>query len=86
MKAAGRPISLEESIFFAAPGGAMATTQIVLRGALTENECLNWSFTRSRSMEEAAAAAIGRAAAAGRVTALQRNLEEKARVCFAAKP
>jgi hypothetical protein len=35
----------------------MATTQIVLRGALTENECLNWSFTRSRSMEEAAASA-----------------------------
>jgi uncharacterized heparinase superfamily protein len=54
-EAAGRPINLEESIFFAAPGGAMATTQIVLRGALAENECLNWSFTRSTSMEEAAA-------------------------------
>ena len=53
---AGRPISLEESIFFAAPGGAIATTQIVLRGALAEDECLNWSFTRSMSMEDAAAA------------------------------
>ena len=56
-EAAGRPIILEESIFFAAPGGATTTTQIVLRSALTENECLNWSFTRSRSMEEAAASA-----------------------------
>jgi uncharacterized heparinase superfamily protein len=56
-EAAGRSIILEESIFFAAPGGATTTTQIVLRSALTENECLNWSFTRSRSMEEAAASA-----------------------------
>jgi|HubBroStandDraft_6_1064221.scaffolds.fasta_scaffold66033_2 uncharacterized heparinase superfamily protein len=54
-EAAGRPISLEESIFFAAPGGATATTQIVLRDAVTENECLNWSFTRSKSMEDPAA-------------------------------
>ena len=53
---AGRPISLEESIFFAAPGGAIATTQIVLRGALAENECLNWSFARSERMDHAVAA------------------------------
>jgi uncharacterized heparinase superfamily protein len=52
-KAEGRPIDLEESIFFAAPGGATATTQIVLRGKLIENECLSWSFSRSRPAEGA---------------------------------
>jgi uncharacterized heparinase superfamily protein len=46
-EAGGRPIVLEESVFFANPGGAVTTTQIVLRGDLIENECLNWSFTRS---------------------------------------
>ena len=44
-EAEGRAIGLEESIFFAAPGGARQTTQIVLRERLVENERLGWSFT-----------------------------------------
>jgi uncharacterized heparinase superfamily protein len=45
-EAEGRPIDLEESIFFAAPGGARPTTQIVLGGTLAEGERFGWSFTR----------------------------------------
>jgi uncharacterized heparinase superfamily protein len=56
-EAAGRPIDLEESIFFAAPGGAMATTQIVLRGELAENEGASWSFSRLKPIEDGAASA-----------------------------
>jgi uncharacterized heparinase superfamily protein len=43
-----RPIALEESIFFAAPGGPRPTTQIVLRESLVENQPIRWSFTRLR--------------------------------------
>jgi uncharacterized heparinase superfamily protein len=39
-------IGLEESIFFAAPGGAMLTNQIVLHGTVSESETLNWSLLR----------------------------------------
>ena len=53
-EAEGRAISLEESIFFAAPGGARPTAQIVLQGKLAENECFNWSFRRSRAADDAA--------------------------------
>jgi uncharacterized heparinase superfamily protein len=53
--AEGCAINLEESIFFAGPSGATPTTQIVLRGKLIENECLKWSFSRSRPAEGGAA-------------------------------
>jgi uncharacterized heparinase superfamily protein len=52
-------VALEESIFFAAPGGAMLTNQIVLRGALADSEPINWSFTRVQSAEGGAAAGSG---------------------------
>jgi uncharacterized heparinase superfamily protein len=44
-------IGFEESIFFAAPGGAMLTNQIVLHGTLSESETLNWSFLRLRPVQ-----------------------------------
>ena len=59
-EAAGRAIDLEESIFFAAPGGARPTMQIVLQGALIENERINWSFSRSKLASAAASEADGR--------------------------
>jgi uncharacterized heparinase superfamily protein len=40
-------LALEESVFFAAPGGAMLTNQIVLHRTLADAEPLNWSFTRA---------------------------------------
>ncbi len=52
-EAEGRAAHLEESIFFASPGGAMATIQIVLEGELVENEGLNWSFHRLTPAEGA---------------------------------
>jgi uncharacterized heparinase superfamily protein len=47
-EAEGRPIALDESVFFAAPGGARPTTQLVLECALGEIERLGWSFRRTR--------------------------------------
>lgn len=55
-EADGRPIDLEESIFFAAPGGPRPTVQLVLRDSLTEDQRISWSFSRSGS---AAAAPSG---------------------------
>ena len=43
-----RPIELEESIFFAAPGGPRPTVQIVLRENLVEDQRISWSFSRTR--------------------------------------
>ena len=48
-EADGRPIDLEESIFFAAPGGPRPTVQLVLREGVAEDQRINWSFSRSRS-------------------------------------
>jgi uncharacterized heparinase superfamily protein len=53
-EAEGRPINLEESIFFAAPGGAQPTWQIVLEGALVDGERLGWSFSRVKPASGAA--------------------------------
>jgi uncharacterized heparinase superfamily protein len=47
-EAAGSSASLEESIFFAAPGGTRPTTQIVLQAGLTVNAAIRWSFRRSQ--------------------------------------
>lgn len=58
-EAAGRAIDLEESIFFAAPGGARPTIQIVLQANLTENERISWSFSRSKLTGAAASEADG---------------------------
>jgi uncharacterized heparinase superfamily protein len=63
-EAAGRAIDLEDSIFFAAPGGARPTMQIVLRGSLIENECVSWSFSRSKLAGAAVSGADGRASPA----------------------
>lgn len=53
-EAEGRPAVVEESIFFAAPGGARPTLQIVVKGALVENESIAWSFNRRKPAENAA--------------------------------
>lgn len=53
-EAEGRPAVVEESIFFAAPGGARPTLQIVVKGALAENEAVAWSFRRLEPAEAAA--------------------------------
>jgi uncharacterized heparinase superfamily protein len=53
-EAEGRPAVVEESIFFAAPGGARPTLQIVVKGALAENEAIAWSFRRLEPAEAAA--------------------------------
>jgi uncharacterized heparinase superfamily protein len=45
-EAGQRRIDLEESIFFAAPGGARPTVQIVLQDHLMENLSIAWTFTR----------------------------------------
>jgi uncharacterized heparinase superfamily protein len=52
----GRPIEIEESIFFAAPGGARPTLQLVLRGNLIENEAFHWYLDRSRPPDDLEAA------------------------------
>ena len=42
-----RPIDLDQSIFFAAPGAPRPTVQIVLQDALAENQHVAWSFSRA---------------------------------------
>ncbi len=53
-EATGSAIGLEESIFFAAPGGARPTTQIVLQTGVVENAPIRWSFRCSRPAGAAA--------------------------------
>jgi len=59
-EAAGNAANLEESIFFAAPGGARPTTQIVLQAGLIANAPIRWSFSRSKPAGAAAFAADAR--------------------------
>jgi uncharacterized heparinase superfamily protein len=54
-EAEGRTINLEESIFFAAAGGAQATVQMVIDGALADGERLGWSFRRAGPAADAEA-------------------------------
>ncbi len=54
-EAAGRTVDLEDSIFFAVPGGARPTMQIALQASLAESEPIGWSFSRSRPTQHAAA-------------------------------
>jgi len=44
---ASQSIRLEESVFFAAPEGPRATTQIVLTGPAAPQTRLRWSFSRA---------------------------------------
>ena len=44
--AGGRPVLVEESIFFAAPDGARASEQIVVAGAFSQSPAVTWSFER----------------------------------------
>ena len=44
---ADRAVTLEESIFFAAPGGARPTTQIVAPASLRDDAPVRWSFRRA---------------------------------------
>jgi len=48
---ASAPATLEESVFFAAPGGARATTQIVLTGRADTATRLRWSFSKASESE-----------------------------------
>jgi uncharacterized heparinase superfamily protein len=51
---ASQPAALEESVFFATPGGARATTQIVLSGEGGPATRLRWSFSKPSQAGEAA--------------------------------
>jgi uncharacterized heparinase superfamily protein len=62
-EAAGSAVNLEESIFFAAPGGARPTIQIVLQAGLVENAPIRWSFSRSKAASAAASETGGRPSA-----------------------
>ena len=46
-EAGGRPIALEESIFFAAPGRPRRSTQMVVHAALADKEPIAWSLLRA---------------------------------------
>jgi uncharacterized heparinase superfamily protein len=48
----GLPVEVEESIFFAAPGGARPTVQLVLRAILAENETIRWFLDRARLADD----------------------------------
>jgi uncharacterized heparinase superfamily protein len=54
-EAEGSAITLEESIFYAVPGGGRPTVQIVLQGKLDEKERFRWSLSRSAPVDAAAA-------------------------------
>ncbi len=58
-------VALEESIFFAAPGGAQPTMQIVLRSGLVANAPIRWSFTRFKPPATGEMQARGRAPRGG---------------------
>ncbi|PSC02952.1 heparinase [Alsobacter soli] len=45
-EAGGMPVSVEESIFFAAPDGARRSEQLVVHGAYRSEPVVRWSFTR----------------------------------------
>ncbi|WP_298428027.1 heparinase II/III family protein [Rhodoblastus sp.] len=47
-EAGGLPLAIEESIFFAAPEGPRACEQIVVYGASTDIDEIDWSFTAIR--------------------------------------
>jgi uncharacterized heparinase superfamily protein len=49
-EADGSPPEVEESIFFAAPGGARKCAQIVLRGKAAPGAELSWSFRKARAV------------------------------------
>jgi uncharacterized heparinase superfamily protein len=63
-EAAGNAVSLEESIFFAAPGGARPTMQIVLRASLVQDAPILWSFHRSKPADAGVSPVNGRPSAA----------------------
>ena len=43
-EAAGLPVAIEESIFFAGPDGPRRTEQLVIRGHTTEIQAVTWSL------------------------------------------
>lgn len=53
-----RPVELEQSIFFAAPGAPRPTVQIVVQVALVEDQRVNWSFVRLQPAQ--ASGSVGR--------------------------
>jgi uncharacterized heparinase superfamily protein len=52
-EASGSAVSLEESIFFAAPGGARPTMQIMAPRGLPDSAPVRWSFRRSKPTDAA---------------------------------
>lgn len=63
---ASAPATLEESVFFAAPGGARATTQIVLTGRADAATRLRWSFSKpSEGAGDAVSSAEGEVGGSG---------------------
>ncbi len=46
-EAGGRPIAIEESIFFAAPGRPRRSSQLVVRSTIADAEPIAWSLTRT---------------------------------------
>ena len=48
-EAGGRPIALEESIFFASPGRPRRSTQLVVHSTLADSEPIVWSLARAET-------------------------------------